>query len=247
MAVAVTGGDARRARAARRTASDPTAAKARNIASMKPKSPMRFVTNAFLPADGVGLAREPERDEQVAAGADALPAEEGDQEVVAQHEAEHREDEQVQVDEELREVLVAVHVADRVQVDQRADAGDEQRHRDRQRVDEEPGVDLRGRRRAATRTARSRRAAPPRARSSRPRKTSTRGDEGAAARAGWRATRPPVRRGAARRRRAARKPASGRAGMSQTRSTRSSTVGPSPSAWPRRRRWRPACGGGGRR
>ena len=59
----------------------------------------------------------------------------------AEHEQQHREDEQVQVDEELREVLVAVHVADRVQVDQRADAGDEQRHRDRQRVGEEPGLD----------------------------------------------------------------------------------------------------------
>ena len=37
---------------------------------------------------------------------------------------------------------VAVHVPDRVQVDQRADAGDEQRHRHRQRVDQEADVDL---------------------------------------------------------------------------------------------------------
>ena len=29
---------------------DPSAWKARNIATMKPQSPMRFVTNAFLPA-----------------------------------------------------------------------------------------------------------------------------------------------------------------------------------------------------
>ena len=57
--------------------------------------------------------------------------------VLAEHEHQHREHEEVQVEEELRELRVAVHVADRVQVDERADAGDEQRHRDRQRVDQE--------------------------------------------------------------------------------------------------------------
>src|SRR5690606_23479938 len=69
----------------------------------------------------VGLVGEPERDEQVRAEADALPADEGDEEVAAQDEQQHREDEQVEVDEELGEVGVPVHVADRVQVDQRAD------------------------------------------------------------------------------------------------------------------------------
>ena len=106
--------------------------------SMKPQSPMRLVTKAFLPAEALASLREPERDQEVGAGADALPAEEGDEHVAAQHQHQHREDEQVQVHEELRELRVAVHVADRVQVDQRADAGDEQRHRDRQRVDQEP-------------------------------------------------------------------------------------------------------------
>ena len=83
------------------------------------------------------VAVEPERDQEVGAGAHALPAEEGHDEVLAQHEHEHREHEEVQVDEELGELRIAVHVPDRVQVDERADAGDEQRHRDRQRVDQE--------------------------------------------------------------------------------------------------------------
>ena len=109
---------------------------------MKPQSPMRLVTKAFLPAEALASFAEPERDEEVGAGAHALPAEEGDEHVAAQHQHQHREHEQVQVDEELREPRVAVHVADRVQVDQRADAGDEQRHRDRQRVGEEPDVHL---------------------------------------------------------------------------------------------------------
>ena len=67
---------------------------------------------------------------------------EGDQQVAAEHQDEHRGDEQVHVQEELGVVLVALHVPDRVQVDQGADAGDEQHHGHRQRVDVEGGVDL---------------------------------------------------------------------------------------------------------
>ena len=104
-------------------------------------------------ADAVGderlLARrrrrgpvEPEGDEEVGAGAHALPAQEGEQEVVRHHQHEHGEGEQVQVDEELGELLVAVHVADGVEVDERAHAGDEQGHGDRQGVDQEGHVDV---------------------------------------------------------------------------------------------------------
>ena len=109
---------------------------------MKPKSPTRLVTNAFLPATAAGVALEPERDSKYEQSADALPAEERERGSCRRARASSIEnDEQVQVDEELREARVAVHVADRVQVDQRADAGDEQDHRDRQRVDEEADVD----------------------------------------------------------------------------------------------------------
>ena len=84
----------------------------------------------------------PERDQEVRAGADALPPEERDEQVLAEDEHQHREREQVEVEEELGELRVAVHVADRVQVDQRADAGDEQAHRDAQRIGEERHVDV---------------------------------------------------------------------------------------------------------
>ena len=60
--------------------------------------------------------------------------------VVAEHQHEHGEREQVEVREEPREPGVAVHVADRVEVDQRADTGDEQHHGHRQRIDEEVGA-----------------------------------------------------------------------------------------------------------
>ena len=79
----------------------------------------------------------PEADEQVAAQADSLPADVEQQEVVAQDQHQHAEHEQVQVGEEAPEPAVAVHVADRVDVDEEADrADDEQEHRG-QRVDQE--------------------------------------------------------------------------------------------------------------
>ena len=87
-------------------------------------------------------ALEPERDQQVRAEADALPAEERDEEARAEHQDQHRGAEQVHVREEARKALVAVHVADREDMDERSDAGDEEDERHRERVDEEAHVDL---------------------------------------------------------------------------------------------------------
>ena len=46
---------------------------------MKPKSPMRLTQNALLPALVARLLQEPEADQQVAAQAHALPADEHQQ------------------------------------------------------------------------------------------------------------------------------------------------------------------------
>ena len=128
------GGDRRRgappAKAAlmRSMSSVPSAKYSRNMPSRKPASPMRLVMNAFLPAAGLLRVLEPEADQQVRGQADALPADEQHQQRAAEHQQQHEEQEQVQVGEEARVALVVVHVAGRVDVDQRADAGDDQRH-----------------------------------------------------------------------------------------------------------------------
>ena len=90
-----------------------------------------------------GRAPVPERDQQVGRGADERPADDQQHEVAGQHQQQHREDEVVQVGEVPRVAAVRGHVRDRVEVDQRRDAGDDQRHEHRQRVDEdrELGVD----------------------------------------------------------------------------------------------------------
>ena len=68
----------------------------------------------------------PEPDQQVRRQADALPADVEAEVVVGEHQQEHRRDEQVQVGEESPALGIVGHVADGVDVDQRADAGDQQ-------------------------------------------------------------------------------------------------------------------------
>ena len=89
-----------------------------------------------------GRALPPEADQQVRREADEAPAGEQEDEVAGQHEQQHREDEEVEVGEEPLLLGVAVHVADRVGVDQEADAGDDEQHHGRERVDEDARVDL---------------------------------------------------------------------------------------------------------
>ena len=92
-------------------------------------------------ARGRGLL-VPEADERVAAQADRLPADVEHHEVVAQDQQQHAEHEQVQVGEEAPEAAVAVHVADRVDVDQEPDRAHHQQEHRRQRVDQEADLDV---------------------------------------------------------------------------------------------------------
>jgi hypothetical protein len=61
---------------------------------------------------------------------------------MTKHEHQHREHEQVQVGEEAPFLAVAVHVPDRVGVDQEPDAGDDEQHDHGERVDEDRHVRL---------------------------------------------------------------------------------------------------------
>jgi hypothetical protein len=85
----------------------------------------------------------PEPDEQVAAEADALPPDEGEDERVAEDEREHRRDEQVQVREEPGEprVVLMGHVRHGVDVDERPHAGDDHDHHAGEAIDEQAPPD----------------------------------------------------------------------------------------------------------
>ncbi len=98
----------------------------------------------LLAGGGVGLLVEPEADQQVRTEPDALPADEEHEQVLAQDQRHHREDEQVQVGEEALVAVVVAHVAQRVDVDQEADARHDQRHDPAQRIQREAEIDMQG-------------------------------------------------------------------------------------------------------
>jgi hypothetical protein len=78
---------------------------------------------------------KPKANEQERTQAYSFPADEEHQVIVARHQDKHEEEEQVHVDEEAREIGVAVHVTDGINVDQRAYTGDNQHHGHRKRID----------------------------------------------------------------------------------------------------------------
>ncbi len=77
---------------------------------------------------GVFQILVPEGDQQVGAEADALPANEHEDEIIRQHQGEHGEHEEVHIGKEAPVALILVHIADAVDVDQGADEGDHQGH-----------------------------------------------------------------------------------------------------------------------
>ena len=84
---------------------------------------------------GRALLHEVEADQQVTAQAHAFPADEQQQIIRRQHQGEHEEHEQVQIREEAVVAFFVRHVADGVNVNQRADAGDDHQHDHGQLVD----------------------------------------------------------------------------------------------------------------
>jgi hypothetical protein len=83
------------------------------------------------------LAPMPVADQQEARHAGQLPEHDQKDQVVGQHDAQHRAHEEQQEGEEARRRIAAVEVVSRVQDDQRADAEDQQREQPRQTVDAE--------------------------------------------------------------------------------------------------------------
>jgi hypothetical protein len=72
------------------------------------------------------VAVEVETHEPVGANSHTLPTHEGEHQVVGEHQSQHGEDEEVEVEEELLVILLPVHVTNGIEVNQRRDARHEQ-------------------------------------------------------------------------------------------------------------------------
>src|SRR6185436_2980221 len=81
-------------------------------------------------------------DQQVRAETDAFPADKHQHEVVAEHERQHREHEQVEKREEAIEAFLTVHVTDGKDVNQKTNKGDEERIRSAQTIHREREVSV---------------------------------------------------------------------------------------------------------
>ena len=95
----------------------------------------------FFACVGGRVLEEEEADEQVGGEADALPADKHEQVVVGQHQGQHEEHEEVEVGEEAVVAALMLHVGHGIDVDEEADAGDDQHHDHREMVEVEAEVD----------------------------------------------------------------------------------------------------------
>jgi hypothetical protein len=98
----------------------------------------------FVAGVGGELFGEIEADQQVAAQAYSFPSYEQPQEVLGQHQSQHEKHEQIQIGEEAGISVLMRHVADRIYMDEGADAGDDQEHDGAEAVDGEIDTDVEG-------------------------------------------------------------------------------------------------------
>ena len=91
---------------------------------------------------GRALLHEVEADQQITAKTHAFPADEQQQIIRRQHQVQHEEHEQVQVGEEAVIAFLMRHVTGGVDMNQRADAGDDHQHDHGQLVDREIPADV---------------------------------------------------------------------------------------------------------
>src|ERR1700733_6229920 len=83
--------------------------------------------------------------EQIRREPDTLPADKHEQEVLRQHQRQHEEHEEVEISKEAPVAVFLCHVADGVDMDHKAHAGNHQKHDEGQGIEQEVKVGAKGR------------------------------------------------------------------------------------------------------
>jgi hypothetical protein len=108
----------------------------------KAEVPNPIHDECFLAGGRSRVFGEPETDKQKRGQTHALPADEHHQVIAGQNQCEHEEHEQVQIGKEAIEAPFFPHIADRINVDHKADARDHQQHHQRKLVKIKGEIDL---------------------------------------------------------------------------------------------------------
>src|ERR1700690_2850194 len=88
---------------------------------------------------------EIEANQQIRGEADALPAYKHEQKILRQHQRQHEEHEEIEIGKERPVALLVRHITDRVDVDEEADAGDDQQHDQRELIKRVCKIRVKGR------------------------------------------------------------------------------------------------------
>ena len=94
----------------------------------------------LLAGIGGALLAEVETDEQIGTEPDAFPTHKHQEEIVGENQHQHREHEEIQISEETVVALFMRHVASGVNVDEKADSGDDENHHAGQLVEHEAEI-----------------------------------------------------------------------------------------------------------
>src|SRR5262245_53001512 len=97
---------------------------------------------SLISRDRVGVILVPKPDKKIGTETHTLPTDEEHQKVISHHQQEHEEDKQVQIHEETNHAFVVTDIAERIDMNQKADAGDDEQHHCAQGIDLKRKSDL---------------------------------------------------------------------------------------------------------
>ena len=84
----------------------------------------------------------PKPDKEIGTETHTLPTDEEHKKIVPHYQQEHEEDKEVQVNEKTNHPFIVPHIAERIDMDQEADAGDDEQHHRGQGIDLKRKLDL---------------------------------------------------------------------------------------------------------
>src|SRR4030095_2084225 len=83
---------------------------------------------SLIARDRVGVIVVPKPDEEIGAETHPPPPDEEHKKIISHHQQEHKEDKQVHINEKTNHPFIVPHIAERIDMDQEADAGDDEQH-----------------------------------------------------------------------------------------------------------------------